>query len=175
MEVARGTCHSIYVYDVAFSIDLNEAERRITSFKQRETIRHKRRAPQYFEYRPAPLRVTQDAAPLEIAGPFKTSAQAELVLYDFGAVSVIYRISLDGAADLLSLSEGLYEHPQLLGDSRRRVENLMKLIEPAFFKPNISPSVEDYAIFQIEAFAERWGLNDPIPLQYWRPRRTIEA
>src|SRR5439155_2801488 len=71
-SVRSGTCHSIFVYDAAFSIDLNEAERRITSFKQREKIRHKRRAPKYFEYSPAPLKVSQEPG-------------VELVLYDFGA------------------------------------------------------------------------------------------
>ena len=138
--IRRGTCHSIFIYDAAFSIDLNEAERRITSFKQRESIKHKRRAPRYVEYRPAPLRVTQEAG-------------VELVLYDFGAVSVIYNRPVSGEfSQLLPLSEELYENQRLLDDSRRRVEDLLKLIEPALSKYNISSFVEDYVIFQIEAF-----------------------
>jgi hypothetical protein len=31
LSIARGTCYSIFVYDIAFAIDLNEAERRISS------------------------------------------------------------------------------------------------------------------------------------------------
>src|SRR5262245_62738126 len=108
MKVVRGACHVIFVYDIAFSIDLNEAERRITSFTQRETIRHKRRAPRYFEYRPAPLRITREPEPFRIER-LDADPQVELVVYDFGAISVIYRIALaHGAPDLLRLSRTLY-------------------------------------------------------------------
>ncbi|HYR87090.1 MAG TPA: hypothetical protein VE422_23615 [Terriglobia bacterium] len=155
LSVARGICHSLFVYDIAFSIDLNETERRITSFTQRETIKHKRRAPRYFAYQPAPLRISQDAVRISISDKFDASTQVELVVYDFGAVSVIYRIPLGGESpNLLALSVALYENELLLKDSRRRVEDLLKLIESAVSKPNISSFVEDYLIFQIEAFAE---------------------
>jgi hypothetical protein len=146
--IRRGTCNSIFVYDAAFAIDLNEAERRITSFKQREKIKHKRRAPQYFEYRPAPLRVTQEAG-------------VEIVLYDFGAVSVIYRQPLSGDfSKLLTLSEELYENQRLLDESRDRVDALLKIIDPAVTKLNISSFVEDYVIFQIEAFETAVPIDD---------------
>jgi hypothetical protein len=148
MTIKRGTCHSIFVYDAAFAIDLNEAERRITSFKQRETIKHKRRAPRYFDYRPAPLRISQEAG-------------IELVVYDFGAVSVIYRTPLQGDfADLLRISEDLYENDRLLSDSRRRVEGLLALIGPAVSKANVAPFVEDYLIFQVEGFEPPVTVHD---------------
>ncbi len=140
MRVAKGTCHSIFVYDIAFSIDLKEAERRITSNTQREQIKHKRRAPKYFEYTPAPLRITQEAV--------------EIVLYDFGGASVIYQKPLGKDSDLLSLSESLYENATLLADSRQRVQELLNIIQPAVSKANISSFVEDYVIFHIEDFAE---------------------
>lgn len=158
--VSKGVCHSIFVYDVAFSIDLEETERRIAS-TQRETIKHKRRAPRYFEYRPAPLRITQEAGPIRIEGRLEAHPQVELVVYDFGAVSVIYRLPLGGeVSNLLLLSELLYENDQLLGDSRRRVEQLLEVIEPAVSMANISTFVEDYLIFQIEAFAEPVSTHD---------------
>ena len=65
-SIIRGTCYCIFVYDIAFLIDPNEAERRISSAK-RETIKHKRRAPKYFEYRPAPLGISQAAESVRIA------------------------------------------------------------------------------------------------------------
>jgi hypothetical protein len=146
--IRRGTCHSIFVYDIAFAIDLNEAERRIASFTQRETIKHKRKAPRYFEYKPAPLRVTQEAG-------------VELVVYDFGAVAVIYHQPLSGDfSRLLALSEELYENQRLLDESRGRVENLLKLIEPAVSKLNISSFVEDYVIFQVEEFESPISISD---------------
>ena len=151
---ARGTCRSIFVYDIAFSIDLNEAERRISSAK-RETIKHKRRAPQYFEYTPAPLGINQQAEPVRIDENFVTDPQVELVVYDFGGVSVIYRIPFTcGNTGLRALSDGLYENERLLRDSLRRVEDLLSVIHGAMSKANISSFVEDYAIFRIDSFAE---------------------
>jgi len=160
LSIARGTCHVIFVYDIAFAIHLNEAERRISS-ATRETLKHKRRAPQYFEYYPPPLRIAQGAERVAIDTTFATDPQVELVVYDFGAVIVVYRIDLscDGSR-LLSLSEELYENKQLLADSRHRVEDLLKVIEPALTKANISSFVEDYVIFQVGAFAEPIGVED---------------
>jgi hypothetical protein len=160
LSIARGTCHVIFVYDIAFAIDLNEAGRRISS-ATRETLKHKRRAPQYFEYSPPPLRIAQGAERVAIDATFATDPQVELVVYDFGAVTVIYRIDLsrDGSR-LLNLSEELYENKQLLADSRQRVKDLLKVIEPAVTKANISSFVEDYVIFQVEAFAEPIAIED---------------
>jgi hypothetical protein len=160
LSIARGRCHVIFVYDIAFAIDLNEAERRISS-ATRETLKRKRRAPQYFEYSPAPLRIAQGAERVAIDKTFATDPQVELVVYDFGAVTVIYRIDLsrDGSR-LLNLSEELYENKQLLAESRHRVEDLLKVIEPALTKANISSFVEDYVIFQVEAFAESIDIED---------------
>ena len=160
LSVTNGTCHCVFVYDIAFSIDLNETERRLSS-ATREPIKHKRRAPPYFEYRPAPLRISQGFTPVRLNERFQTDPQVDLIAYDFGAVSVIYRIPIRAdAADLLSLSELLYENPQLLADSRQRVMSLWKLIEPAVSKANISSFVEDYVIFHIESFAEPVSIED---------------
>src|SRR5215475_14339818 len=138
LPVARGTCHCVFVYDIAFSIDLNEAERRLSS-ATREPIKHRRRAPPYFEYRPAPLRVNQYAEPVSISDTVATEPQVDLIVYDFGAVSVIYRIPIRGdTSTLLNLSETLYENQRLLVHSRRLVEALWKLIEPAILKASIS-------------------------------------
>jgi len=159
-SITRGTCYCIFVYDIAFSIDLNEAERRISSAK-RETIRHKRRAPKYFEYQPAPLGISQAAESVRIVESFATDTQVELVVYDFGGVTVIYRVPLTGdSSRLLALSEGLYENDQLLADSRRRVEDLLNFIRPAVSKANISTFVEDYIIFQIDGFAEATSVEE---------------
>jgi hypothetical protein len=155
LSVSRGFCHSLFVYDVAFSIDLEDAERRISSGAQRETIKHRRRTPRYFEYRPAPLRVEQHTPAIRIADSLEVQPQVELVLYDFGAVSVVYRIPLGAPLDdLLRLSELLYENDALLADSRRRVEALVQAIEPALSAAAISAFVEDYLIFQVAAFSE---------------------
>jgi hypothetical protein len=148
--VHKGICHALFGYDVGLSIDLAEADKRITATKERGTFRHKQRAPDYLEYRPAPLRVLQDAPPLTLGG-YATASLVEVVLYDFGAVSVSYRIPLEGPLlGLLDLSEILYGNPELLADSRQRIEGLLSAIVPSIERPAIAGEVEDYLIFEFE-------------------------
>jgi hypothetical protein len=150
--IERGTCYALFVYDIGLSIDLDEAERRVSSAKQRDTLKHTHRAPRYFEYRPAPVRVTQRIEPLPL-GTCQSSTTVDLVLYDFGAVLVVYSIPLAGPlGGLLALSEALDDNTPLLADSRKRTEELCAAIRSAVAKPEISQVVEDYAIFHIEAF-----------------------
>ncbi|MBP7934647.1 MAG: hypothetical protein KA354_08380 [Phycisphaerae bacterium] len=157
IQVVDGVCYVLFALDIGLAIDLNEAERRVTDVKQRETIRHKRRTPQYFEYDPPPLRVTQDILPL-VLGDFQTAPVVDMMIYDFGAVSVTYTIPLAGSIfGLLALSDVLYDNNALLADARSRVEHLLATIAPAVNKPRISDLVEDYAIYRIEALTP--GVN----------------
>ncbi len=153
VNIERGTCYVLFAYDLALSIDLDEVERRLDTKVQRETLKHEHPAPSYFEYRPAPVRVTQSAESLAL-GDYRTATSVDLVLYDFGAVSVIYSIPLTGPlSGLLALSESLYDNALLLADSRQRVEQLTITIEGTLTKGRLSDVVEDYAIFQVEAFS----------------------
>ena len=49
LHIHQGTCYALFAYDVGWSIDLAEAERRITAGTERGRLRHKSRKPQYFE------------------------------------------------------------------------------------------------------------------------------
>src|SRR5881396_2878873 len=77
--VQVGVCYALFAYDAGLAINLDESERRITALTQRAAIRHKRRAPRYFEYRPAPLRVTQEREVLAV-GAFRTAPSVDAVL-----------------------------------------------------------------------------------------------
>src|SRR6059036_2981435 len=150
--VQEGVCYALFAYDAGLAIDLDESERRVTAMTQRAAIRHKRRAPKYFEYRPAPLRVTQEREPLAV-GAFRTTPSVDAVLYDFGAVSVTYQIPLAGPLTrLITLAEELYESDVLRADSRRWVESLLAAIAPAVTRPGLTDFVETYVIFEIGAF-----------------------
>ena len=160
LSIAKGTCYLLFAYDVARAIDLDQAEHHVVAMKQREVLKHGRRAPKYFEYQPPPLRITQDVAPMVI-GDYRSGASVDLVLYDFGAVSVIYTIPLRGPlSGLLTLSNDLYDATSLLPDSRKHVERLLAVIGSAVSKPNIANFVEDYVIYHIEAFAVRHDIDD---------------
>ena len=151
--IEQGTCYALFAYDIGLAINLDEAERHVTAIKERGRIRHKARAPQCFDYRPAPLRLMQDGQALEF-GAYHSQAAVEVMLYDFGAVTVIYRIPLDGPFEgLLGLSETLYENDTLRTESRRRLEQLVRDIYPAVERPTVSNDVEDYLLFAIERYA----------------------
>jgi len=155
--VQEGVCYALFAYDAGLAINLDESERRITALTQRAAIRHKRRAPRYFEYRPAPLRVTQEREVLAV-GAFRTAPSVDAVLYDFGAVSVTYQIPLAGPLTrLITLAEELYESDVLRADSRRWVESLLAAIAPAVTRPGLTDFVETYVIFEIGAFTPPWA------------------
>src|SRR5256714_13004658 len=93
--ITEGTGYVLFAYDVAHAFDLAAAETRLASATQRQTVKQKRRAPAFFEYDPAPLRVTEPADSLAIGGPL-TAPPVAFVLYDFGAVSVSYALPPPG-------------------------------------------------------------------------------
>src|SRR5437016_743723 len=152
--IAQGTGYVLFAYDVAHAFDLAAAETRLASATQRQTVKQKRRAPAFFEYDPAPLRVTEPADSLAV-GEHVTAPFVEFVLYDFGAVSVSYGIPLHGPlTGLPALSAALYGHELLQADSRRRVQQLVETLGEAAIRSRLAHFVEDYVVFQIEAFTE---------------------
>jgi len=152
--IRNGLCFALFAYDAARSIKLEDAERRVHEASQRQTIPHKRRAPSYFEYQPPPLRISEQSEPVNI-GRFSARADVDLLIYDFGAVAVIYSFPVAGRfVDLLQLSEELYDNESLLSDSRLRVNELLKVIGDAAVQASLAPVVEDYVIFHIESFTE---------------------
>jgi hypothetical protein len=144
----------MFAMDVGFAIDLDHAERLIAN-SEREHLRQRRRSPSHFEYRPAPLRVTQDAEGCEgmIAG--RVIRAVEIVLYDFGAASVNYLLPMDDSLTALSeLAEALYDHEKLRADAQARLDALVKSIGPAVARPGRRDVHEDYVIYQVEARAD---------------------
>src|SRR5881394_2130459 len=156
MVITQGRCHAFFAYEVAQAIDLDDAEHRLLAGAERQVIKHKRRAPASFEYRPAPLRVTRAGNP-HVFGTYHAAPMVELVLYDFGAVSVSYEIPIEGPLDgLPALAEELWGNEGLLADSRRQVEALLPLLADAAIRPRVADFVEDYSVFHIERFAALW-------------------
>src|SRR3989441_1200367 len=151
--VAKGTCYPLFAYEVAQPIGPDAAERRLlAAATERLSVKQKRRAPAYFEYRPAPLRVTQEAESLGLAA-YHTAPSVELVLYDFGAISVSYAVPIAWPlAGLAALSAELWGNDRLVAESRRHVERVLGTLGDAAVRPRIADFVEDYSIFQVEAF-----------------------
>jgi len=159
LRIQEGRCYVTFAYDAARSIDLNKAEARVHEATQRSRLRHKRPAPSYFEYQPAPLRLTQDTEAISI-GNFHTGPSVDLQFYDFGAVAVTYTVDITGSfAELLTLSEDLYDNEPLLADSRLRISQLLTVIGDAAAHAQVAPVVEDYIVFHIASFAQAVDVN----------------
>ena len=157
--IQNAACYVMFAYDCALSILLDDAERRIHETTQRQKISHKRRAPRYFEYQPPPLRIAQDIEPMTF-GSYRCRETVDLVAYDFGAVDVIYHIPIQGPFTcLLELSEQLYDNDLLLADSRRRVEQLLRVLGESTVKGGIADVVEDYVVFHIRAFDRSFDIT----------------
>jgi hypothetical protein len=152
VTITKGTCFVLFAYDVGISINLTDAERRVIAGAERGRLRHKTKAPQYFDYKPAPLRLVQEGASFDVC-QHQASSTVEVMVYDFGAVTITYQFPLEGPfSRLLELSESLYENDPLLTESRRRVDQLVQALGPAVERPSIAPEVEDYVIFSIESY-----------------------
>jgi hypothetical protein len=176
VTITKGTCFALFAYNIGLSINLTDAERRILAGAERGRLRHKTRAPQYFEYRPAPLRLVQEGSVFSISH-YQASPTVEVMVYDFGAVTITYRFPIDGPfKQLLELSESLYENERLLNESRARVEQLVLALGPAIERPAIAEDVEDYIMFSIESSVPEapplWTSHETDLAQILRAERT---
>ena len=159
LVIVDGAAHVWFAYDLGHQIDLDRAQQRIASGSERERIRHEHRAPAYLQFQPAPLKVDEPGQSFTIAS-LRTDARVESTLYDFGAISIAYRIPLDGVkvSGLLGLAGALSENQLLLEDSHRRVSALLAKLGDAVKRAQLSELVEDYAVFHVR----RWSpAQDP--------------
>ncbi len=152
VRITDGVCHVLYTFDVGLSIDLKECERRVTALKQREMVKHKKRAPMAFQgHDSPPLRITQECEPVPV-GARSTLGVLDLIIHDFGAVTVSFSIEIKGPLmDLLALGQQLYEHEELRRASRHQVGQLIDAIRPAVTKLGLANEVEDYVIYEVRS------------------------
>lgn len=140
--------HPIFVFEVALAIDLDAAERSLAG-AERQSFRHRGRATSFFQYRPAPLRVSLEGGELP-HGQWRNEPMIDLVLYDFGAVSVAYQFNVAGGLpELQAASVALRRSESLRRDARQRVEALLRSVAGATHKPRVADYTEDYTIFGI--------------------------
>lgn len=152
--VKRGTCYVFFAFEVGLAIDLDEAQKRISERARRASIRQRRRLPEYFEYEPAPLHVSQTVKPIQV-GDHVTHDLVHAVIYDFGAISISYSIPLQGCgAELLDISDELWDNHDMLSAARGVAMELLRAISPTVAKQGLAEFVEDYLIYQIDELAE---------------------
>lgn len=153
-----GVCHAFFAYEIGFSVDMAAAEARVAEASRRQLVKSRRRAPAWFAYEPAPLRLSQTIEPIDLGG-HRIEPTVQCTLYDFGAMSIAYSIPFEGTLeDLPELSAALHDNPALLEDSEQRVTALLELLGESVSKPAIGKVIEDYLAFAIQ----RWpDATDP--------------
>jgi hypothetical protein len=151
--VVRGCCHVYYALDIGFSVDLPGCAGLIPAAPAADGIQRHARAPAYLNLRPAPLHVSQIIEPIS-GETFRTEDRVMIAIYDFGAVSVQYRIAFEGSfAQLAALSSELYDNRQFAADARALAVSLLSAIGPAVRRAKVREEVEDYLVFAIPSLA----------------------
>lgn len=153
LELKKGICYALYVYDVGLAIDLEKCRKVLSGSGAGGEVRHSSRTLKYFDYKPAPLRLMQQTVPSAVAN-YRTDPDVELVFYDFGAIAVNYTIPFQGTLeDVRALSVELNGSTLLQSDSRKRVMDLLKRTKSGISKPHEPDLVEDYAMFHVQEWA----------------------
>jgi hypothetical protein len=147
--------------DLGFAIDLTRAEQVFSADQIQQNFKKPRRAPEAQQLQRHSLRVAQSGFPVEV-GAFSSEGPVEIVLWEFGAATIVYAIPIDGQlADLVPLSDLLWDHADLARDARRRAEQLLDAMRPAIDKPLLGSRFEDYVVFELklpdgEPVSELW-------------------
>jgi len=146
----QGTCYTLFAYDVGLAVNLEGAALAMAELRRRTPLGQKRRAPPWAEQMTGPL-ISSQVAPSIDLGICRTEPQVELVIYEFGAVSVTYTIPVQGSLEnLVDISAMLGDAMALADDSRERVKHLLTAIRGAVQRPYVAMPMEDYAIFSLQ-------------------------
>ncbi len=153
LNITRGVCHIMFGHDIGYGIDLDRAQVMLSSEgARRAVITHGPRSSASIQYEPPPVRFTRTHAPIAIAGR-TTAAEVELVLYDFGAVCIAWRVAIDGPIEAIGpLAVKLYENVELIEASRALARDVLDRIVTAVSHPRLSPLVEDYVTYHVESW-----------------------
>jgi hypothetical protein len=174
-ERVGGVCHALFVFDIGFQIDLERAQARMADSTPYRVVRLRRPSPSWFDYTPAPIRVRLETGSVEL-GTVATEPTVDLVVYDFGAALVSYRLVLPGTLSALpGLGAALYDNEALLRDATGHVRRMMEVMGEAIERPVLRDLVDDYQIYSITSWAEDADLASIVREHAQSLARTIEA
>ena len=114
----RGCCHVYHALDIGFAVDLKRCTALLREAREGRGFQHQPRTPASVNLRPLPVFISQTIEPLR-GRTFRTADAVTMTIYDFGAVSVQYRVPFEGPlAELAEVSGELYDCPQFAADAR---------------------------------------------------------
>jgi hypothetical protein len=142
-RIERGTCYLFFAHDVGMAIDLDACARMVPTAAAPKRLDQRHPGPPLATaYRTPPLELVLARPPIQIAGR-TTERDVEVLIHDFGVVSVRYRLQLTGRLDaLVELSCELYDNATLVAASRAVVDDLLADIRDAVRRPARFDEVE---------------------------------
>jgi len=144
-----GECRAFLAFEAAFSIDLARAATRFPA-SAREALPQSRRLPADADFSQKPLRIVVDRAPIAL-GAWRTERAVEVTLYDFGAMSVSFRIAIDSAAsELRALAAALWNNAALAAAARACVDEVLAALGDSAQRPEVRGAPEDYIVFVVD-------------------------
>lgn len=147
-----GHALALFAFDIGFQVDLDAAHPLVREATRHRVVRARRPAPIWFDYSPPPLRLVADGEPVSV-GDAVTETAVEVLIYDFGAALLTYRLPLPVTlAGLPEIGAALYQHAGLEADARQRIARVLEAIRPAVERPKLAEAVEDYAVFAITSW-----------------------
>ena len=144
-----GECRVFFAFEAGYSIDLARAESRLPA-SAREALPQTRRLPAESDFTQKPLRIALER-PIRVIDGHATAALVEATIYDFGAVSVSFRIPFDATIERLAgFGAGLWNNRELATAARAVVEDLLRALGDAVSRPDLRASAEDFVVFVVD-------------------------
>lgn len=144
-----GECRAFFAFEAAFSIDLVRAAARFPA-SAREALPQSRRLPADADFSQKPLRVVVERTPIAL-GAWRTERAVEVTLYDFGAMSVSFRVAIDGTpSELRALAAALWNNATLAAAARACVDEALATLGDSALRPEVRGAPEDYIVFVVD-------------------------
>jgi hypothetical protein len=156
-ESIVATIHLAFAFDIGDEIDLERVRLILQGVPGQ--LPRRRRAPESFGYRPAPIRVDLEPAGMALPGAwsFLRPPRGELTLFDFGAISLAVQFPVSTTPEaLLTLADSLAESTPLTEAARRLLAPWLERIRPAVYDFAVSEIREEYIVFQLREPRRKW-------------------
>jgi len=155
----QAECWIMLAFNAADMIDLPRAEQALAQAGTRRYLKPSKRAPSSASTQSASLRTTESAQPFQLAGE-QTDNLVQLTLYDFGVISVTYRVPINPQPDLTThpdyaplVAAATAAQGPLRDDASARVKRLLAAIADAADSPTDDfTHIEDYIVFRFPPF-----------------------
>ncbi|HEY6004298.1 MAG TPA: hypothetical protein VIV57_15590 [Anaeromyxobacter sp.] len=154
-RIADGSVFVYRLFDVADAVDLAAAEAAVSAPKSRLRLEGAQSA-SALEFPRPPLLLGLGARAIPLASGART-AEASAHVYDYGVVSIRYRLPIapgTSLAELVPLAEELFVEPTpaLDVEARREADELARALGPALERPHAWEGLESYQVFFVRRF-----------------------